>query len=83
MEPQVKTGIDGRSFLFGVAAAVVGSIAVAILAGRKDKIVYFDGEPHLLVRPITPTGDYVLNLLANDANSNSLVSKMTIENYID
>lgn len=81
MEPQIKTGIDPKSFALGAAVAFAGSIAVAILAARKDKIVYFNGEAHLLVRPITATGDHVLNTLAQSINLKAI--ETTVENYID
>lgn len=71
MEPQVKTGMDWKSFAWGFGAATVAGIATSIIVGRKDHILTIGGAPHLLFRPLTPSGEELLKNITVRVNGDT------------
>lgn len=80
MEPQVKTGMDWKSFAWGFGAATLAAIATSIIVGRKDHILSVDGASHLLIRPLTPCGEAVLKNITLTVNGVPLDNTDTTSN---
>lgn len=81
MEPKTKTGTDAKAFWLGVFTGLASAIAVGIIASRNDRIVCFDGEPHLIIRPLTSDGNELLESLVQTVNQKS--SQTVAVSFID